>query len=72
MAAPFDIDIVDLVDDVVDDVVDNVAEVIVDGTVVEEDFPIIFEYRSLSIASIPDLGCVVDDVGFGVVVAISD
>ena len=61
-----------VVDDVVDDVVvESTVEDVVDTIVVDEGFPTIFEYRSLSIASIPILGFDVVNVVVGIVVTIS-
>ena len=66
------VDIVDDIDvDVIDDsVVDETVDDVVD-TIVEDGFPTIFEYRSLSIASMPIFGFDVVNVVDGIVVTIS-
>ena len=74
------VDLSDVVDNVVDDVVVDVIDVsvvdatvddVVDTIVVDDDFPTIFEYRSLSIASMPIFGFDVVNVVDGIVVTIS-
>ena len=70
------VDLSDVVDNVVDDVVvdvidDSVVDDVVDTMVVDDDFPTIFEYRSLSIASMPIFGFDVVNVVDGIVVTIS-